>query len=59
MKCSCPTELWNRLVEEYGEVKAFDYMKFMNEDAPMTIRVNPIRIQRKDVINEHVSKQNN
>jgi 16S rRNA C967 or C1407 C5-methylase (RsmB/RsmF family) len=35
--------------EEFGEHKAFDYMNFMNEKAPLTIRVNTLKVERNEL----------
>ncbi len=42
-------ELFELVSEEYGEQKAFDYMNFMNEKAPLTIRVNTLKVQRNQL----------
>ena len=48
-RCSCPKELFDLISEEYGEEKAFEYMNVMNEKAPLTIRVNPLKSPRNEV----------
>ena len=48
-RCACPRELWEIVAEEYGEGKAFDFMKVMNEKAPLTVRVNLLKTTRDEV----------
>jgi len=49
-RCACPRELFEILAEEYGEGKAFDFMKVMNEKAPLTVRVNVLKTTRDEVM---------
>jgi 16S rRNA C967 or C1407 C5-methylase (RsmB/RsmF family) len=37
------------MAQQFGEGKAFEYCKALNEKAPLTIRVNPLKTTREEV----------
>lgn len=47
IKVSFPKFLFHRLAEAYGEKKALEFCRNSNNQAPTTIRVNPLKILRE------------
>lgn len=48
-RASCPEDLWNLLVDAYGEKEAFEMCMVLNERAPLTVRANTMKITRHDL----------
>lgn len=53
-RCSCPLELFQLLVETYGEKRACELCLIANTPAPTTIRVNTLKISRDDLLKQWV-----
>ncbi len=50
VKGSCSQVLFNLLAESYGEPKAFELCQIFNTKAPVTIRVNTLKIPRDELL---------
>lgn len=50
IRISFPEELFNLLVEDYGEEKAVRLCQICNTEAPLTIRVNPLKTSRDELL---------
>lgn len=49
IRASLPADIFQILSTSYGPDKAIEYGKVMNERAPVTLRVNPHKINREDL----------
>ena len=49
-RTSCPEDLWNLLVDAYGEKQTFDLAMVLNERAPLTVRANTLKTTRHDLL---------
>lgn len=47
---SFPKELFARFTKHYGKKQAKEICRVLNEEAPVTIRSNPIKISRKELV---------
>ncbi|CRX37836.1 RsmB/NOP family class I SAM-dependent RNA methyltransferase [Estrella lausannensis] len=57
VRACMPEFFFDLLKKQYGEEKAFSIASVLNEEAPTTIRANPLRIEREGLlkkIQEHV-----
>lgn len=52
VRASCPEDLWDLLVEAYGEDQAFDLCVAQNERPPLTIRTNTLRTNRNQLYSD-------
>ncbi|KAL4491385.1 hypothetical protein ABPG72_008041 [Tetrahymena utriculariae] len=50
VRASCPKELFDVLCDSFGEEKAIEICMAQNLRAPLTVRVNPIKISREELI---------
>ncbi len=50
IRYSCPEELWNQLVRDYGEERAIQLGLIFNTEAPLTIRINPLKTTREALL---------
>ncbi|MCH9627605.1 MAG: Ribosomal RNA small subunit methyltransferase B [Chlamydiales bacterium] len=50
-RVSFPKELFALLVQDYGEEKAVRLCQIGNTEAPITIRVNPLKVTREELLN--------
>jgi 16S rRNA (cytosine967-C5)-methyltransferase len=49
VRASCPEDLYEMIVDAYGEKDAFDMCHVLNERPPLTIRTNTVKILRYDL----------
>ncbi len=50
IRVSCPDVLLQRLIAKYGEGRAIELAHAMNTPAPITVRVNTLKISRPDLL---------
>lgn len=50
IRLSFPKELFDRMVASHGEKSAIELCRITNQPAPTTIRVNPMKITRNDLL---------
>ena len=55
-RCSFPSNLYTKIVDTHGEEKGFDICLASNTPAPTTVRVNTLKISRKELFNQWQSK---
>ncbi|CAD8065406.1 unnamed protein product [Paramecium sonneborni] len=52
IRCSCPEILFQLVSDQYGQKRAYEFFTALNTKAPLTIRINPIKITREKLIKE-------
>lgn len=52
IRVSFPEELFSLLVEDYGEEKAIRLAQICNTEAPITVRINPLKTTREYLLQE-------
>jgi 16S rRNA (cytosine967-C5)-methyltransferase len=50
IQCSMPKELFDILVDEMGEEKALEFGMTCNTKAPLTVRVNTLKVSREELL---------
>lgn len=50
IRASFPQELYSLLEEDYSKGKAMDLCQACNTEAPITIRVNPLKVKREELL---------
>jgi len=50
IRASFPEDLYNLMVEAYGDKEAFDMCQILNERPPLTVRTNTMKITRHDLL---------
>ncbi|CAI2371994.1 unnamed protein product [Moneuplotes crassus] len=57
VRASFPEDLYNLMVEAYGEKEAFDMCHILNERPPLTVRANTMKITRHDLFRKFQKKK--
>lgn len=52
IRSSCPKILFQKLVDSYGEARAFEFAMLCNQRAPLTLRINESKISREDFMSQ-------
>jgi len=51
IRLGCPQELFTLLLKSYGEKKTIEICQACNTEAPVTVRINPLKTTREQLLN--------